>query len=321
MLDRYIHGEASRLSPEAPVPVVVVRRQTLVPGGLGNVVTNLAALGARPLAVGVAGADRPGDQLAAILQGALDSHSPPLIRDPERTTTIKTRVIAGIQQVVRFDEESSAPLSSQADALYREGVEATLPQVSAVCVSDYGKGTVSASLVAWLISLAKERGIPVIVDPKGDDYSRYRGAALITPNRPELALAVGRDIARSSQEVLITAGYALMARHSLHNLLITRSEEGMTLLSYDTSPKHLPAKAKEVFDVSGAGDTVVASMAAAMAAGLSLEAGAELATAAAGVVVGKVGTASATPKEIIASLKGTEVRSRLRLVKPRRDNQ
>ena len=245
MLDRYVYGEATRLSPEAPVPIVTVRRQTLIPGGSGNVVMNLSSIGANPWAVGLAGDDRPAEELSELLQGALDPLSPPLIRDPSRPTTIKTRVIAGIQQIVRFDEEYVSPLSANAERIYQEVAALCLPQAAAVIVSDYGKGTVSASLLSWLMPLAKEMGLPVVIDPKGDDYGRYRGATLVTPNRQELALAVGRDIARGSQEVLIAAGFALMARHGLENLLITRSEEGMTLLGSNHFMRHFPARAKD----------------------------------------------------------------------------
>jgi D-beta-D-heptose 7-phosphate kinase/D-beta-D-heptose 1-phosphate adenosyltransferase len=309
MLDSYVYGEATRLSPEAPVPIVTVRRKTLVPGGLGNVVMNLASLGAQPLAVGLTGSDHPGDQLSELLQGALDPCSPPIIRDPDRPTTIKTRVIAGIQQGVRIDEEHPAPISERSESLYREAAASCLPLASAMVVSDYGKGTLAPPLLAWLIGQANERRIPIVIDPKGDDYDRYRGATLVTPNRQELAQAAGQDISRASQEVLTAAGFALMARHSLKNLLITRSEEGMTLLGADHVARHLPTRAKEVFDVSGAGDTVVAGMGAALAGGLTLEEGAQLATAAAGVVVGKIGTATATPAEIILSLRGYQTRN------------
>ncbi|MDR1657144.1 MAG: D-glycero-beta-D-manno-heptose-7-phosphate kinase [Deltaproteobacteria bacterium] len=302
MLDRYVYGQATRLSPEAPVPIVQVRRQTHVPGGLGNVVMNLSSLGAWPLAAGLTGCDPAAEILAELLQGALDHCSPPLVRDPTRPTTIKTRVIAGIQQVVRFDEESETPLDSKVGALYREAVSTALGSVSAVAVSDYGKGVITPSFCRWLIKKTEKLSLPVVFDPKGDDYSRYRGAALVTPNRQELAAAAGRDIARAQPEVLISAGLELMNRHGLKNLLITRSEEGMTLVSPPDSVRHLPARAKEVFDVSGAGDTVVAAVAACLGANLTLEEGAELATAAAGVVVGKVGTAVATPQEILNSL-------------------
>jgi D-beta-D-heptose 7-phosphate kinase/D-beta-D-heptose 1-phosphate adenosyltransferase len=303
MLDRYVYGEATRLSPEAPVPVVVVRRRVHIAGGLGNVVANLAALGARPLAVGLAGDDPEADLVAGLLAPLADPKSPPVIRDPGRPTTVKTRVVAGIQQLVRLDEESLAPLGPEAGAEYLRLAAAALPGAAAVTISDYGKGAVSPDMAASLIALAAGTGVPVVVDPKGGDYGPYRGATLVTPNRQELALACGRDIARARSEVLTAAGFDLMGRHGLKNLLITRSEEGMTLLASDGAVTHLPARAKEVFDVSGAGDTVVAAVAASLAAGLTLADGAVLATAAAGVVVGKVGTASATPGEILAAVR------------------
>jgi D-beta-D-heptose 7-phosphate kinase/D-beta-D-heptose 1-phosphate adenosyltransferase len=233
MLDRYVYGEATRLSPEAPVPIVAVRRQVLVPGGLGNVVMNLAALGAGPLAVGLAGSDQSADSLESLMAGALDPLSRPLIRDPGRPTPIKTRVMAGIQQIARFDEELIAPLSSEVEAEYLKSATESLPLVSAVILSDYGKGVVSPFLSARVVEAAGKLGLPVVVDPKGDDYGRYRGATLVTPNRQELALAAGRDIARAPQEVLTASGFGLMSRHGLGNLLITRSEEGMTLLGSD----------------------------------------------------------------------------------------
>jgi D-beta-D-heptose 7-phosphate kinase/D-beta-D-heptose 1-phosphate adenosyltransferase len=302
MLDRYIYGLATRLSPEAPVPIITVKRKAIMPGGLGNVVMNLKSLKACPMAVGLVGCDIHASDLKDLLTKALDPLSPPLLEDPERPTTVKTRVIAGIQQVVRFDEESENPLSTSTQARYQEAVLSCLEKASAVALSDYGKGVLSPQMCQWLMHEAQRAGKPVVVDPKGDDYSRYRGATLVTPNRQELAFAVGKDIARSSEKILAEAGLHLMDRNGLKNLLITRSEDGMTLILSSGEVRHFPTKAKEVFDVSGAGDTVVAAMAATMAAGLSLEAGAELATLAAGVVVGKVGTATATPEEIIRTL-------------------
>ncbi|MDR1109691.1 MAG: PfkB family carbohydrate kinase [Deltaproteobacteria bacterium] len=302
MLDRYIYGQASRLSPEAPVPVVAVRRKTLMPGGLGNVAMNLHSLGARALAVGLVGSDQWAPVLSGLMSVALDPGSPPLIEEPSRPTTVKTRVIAGIQQVVRFDEESDSPLPEETALRYREAVEALLPLCGAVAASDYGKGVLSPPFLSWLMERAGRLGLPVVVDPKGADYGRYRGATLVTPNRQELALATGEDLGRADGEGLASAGRRLMEARGLKNLLITRSEDGMTLLATGGATMHFPARAREVFDVSGAGDTVVAALAAALAAGLGLAAGAELATLAAAVVVGKVGTATATPAEIRASL-------------------
>ncbi|MDR1546106.1 MAG: PfkB family carbohydrate kinase, partial [Deltaproteobacteria bacterium] len=225
MLDRFIYGTATRLSPEAPVPVVAVRRRCCMPGGLGNVVMNLAALGARPLAVGLTGRDRHAQVLSELLAPALDPLSPPLLEDPDRPTTVKTRIIAGIQQVARLDEESEEPLPADLDRLYRQAAEALLPLAGATVASDYGKGVLSPDFCAWLMARAKELNSPVVVDPKGPDYSRYAGAWLVTPNRQELSQAVGRDLSRGSTEDLAAAGRELMARHRLSNVLITRSED------------------------------------------------------------------------------------------------
>ncbi|MDR1167068.1 MAG: PfkB family carbohydrate kinase [Deltaproteobacteria bacterium] len=302
MLDRYVYGEASRLSPEAPVPIVLVRRKSFMPGGLGNVVMNLGALGAKPLAAGLVGRDEWADILRDLLSPALGPNSPGFLVDPDRPTTVKTRVIAGIQQVVRFDEESTEPLSRELGEAYRETVRAALPRAGALVISDYGKGLLSPDLTAWLIGEANALNIPSVVDPKGANYEPYRGATLVTPNRQELSLALGEDLTRAPDPVLAQGGRALMRRYELRNLLITRSEDGMTLLRSGGEEERLPTRARAVFDVSGAGDTVVAAMAAALARKADLALAARLATLAAGVVVGKVGTATATPAEIRASL-------------------
>jgi D-beta-D-heptose 7-phosphate kinase/D-beta-D-heptose 1-phosphate adenosyltransferase len=298
MLDRYIYGTAERLSPEAPVPIILVKGQKCMPGGLGNVAKNLAALEVKVLTVSLIGADPSGEALKNALSLALAPEIPVFLTDPDRPTTIKTRLIAGIQQVVRFDEESTRPLSGDLASLYKAQITLALPKVGSVALSDYGKGVLSPEMTSWIIQEAKKFNKPVIIDPKGHDYSPYRGAALITPNRQELALAVGRPIASGTPLELAAAGRELMDRHGLLNLLITRSEDGMTLLTQDGTLHHLPTRARAVYDVSGAGDTVMGVMAAALAAGSDLIAGAELATLAAGVVVGKVGTASATKEEI-----------------------
>ncbi|MDR1039135.1 MAG: D-glycero-beta-D-manno-heptose-7-phosphate kinase [Deltaproteobacteria bacterium] len=302
MLDRFVYGEAVRLSPEAPVPVVEVRRKTWTPGGLGNVVMNLHALGAKALAAGVVGADGKADALRNLLSGALTDGSPGFIADPDRPTTVKTRVIAGIQQVVRFDEESTRAVSPAVEEAYMEGAAKAFSRAAALTVSDYGKGLLTPAVLGFLLGKARESGIPSIVDPKGSDYERYRGATLVTPNRAELSQALGRDLTRAPEEALAEGGRELMRLHGLENLLITRSEDGMTLLLSCGKTLHLPTRARAVFDVSGAGDTVVAAMAAALAVGASLADGAALASLAAGVVVGKVGTATASPEEIRESI-------------------
>ncbi len=298
ILDRYVYGDATRISPEAPVPVVHVKRQTLMAGGAGNVSRNLFSLGVVPHLTTVVGDDANsvilGEHLAQ--KGCPDPH---LIRDSSRPTIVKTRIIAGIQQVVRFDEESPIPLAAEISEKLLAAVDQDLASVAAVAVSDYAKGVVAESIVCRIIELAHKRGKPVAIDPKGNDYSRYSHADLIKPNRKELGEAVGSAIV--SADDVDAAARMLMDRYDIKNVLVTLSEKGMALFSRGergVDMKLLPSRAQEIFDVSGAGDTVLAVMAAAMAVPASLELGARLATVAAGVVVGKVGTAVATRSEI-----------------------
>lgn len=298
MVDNFIYGDATRLSPEAPIPVVRVRRTVSMPGGMGNVVRNLGEVGVLPLAVSVAGDDANAHKLSELFM-----HSgwlpPIMIVDPDRPTVVKNRVIAGRQQVVRFDEEECGPVPQELEDRLVEAVRRHIGGVRAVAVSDYGKGVVSARLVAEIVKMAAEKNVPVIVDPKGGDYSKYRGVTLVTPNRKELAEAAGKPV--RTEDEMIRAGAALLEEHAIGNLLATRSEDGMLLLTRHgegVESLAFPALAREVSDVSGAGDTVVAMMAAALAAGSTLVMGAKLATLAAGVVVGKVGTAVAKPGEI-----------------------
>ncbi len=298
MLDRYIYGTATRISPEAPVPVVHVKRQVLIPGGVGNVVRNLEALGVRPHIISVVGNDANADTLSGHLaDGGKVGLS--LVRDKSRPTIVKTRIIAGIQQVVRFDEETPAPLSEPAaDELVRLA-ERLLPEIAAVAISDYAKGVMTPHLTQAIIKLAAKRGCPVAIDPKGRDYSKYAGADLVKPNRRELAEASGMDVETDAQ--IVDAGRSLMQRHGIKNILVTLSEKGMLLFRGEDAgkkPVSLPSKAKEVFDVTGAGDTVLACMAASMAIAAPLPLGARLATLAAGIVVGKVGTAVASAEDI-----------------------
>lgn len=298
MLDRYVYGDATRISPEAPVPVVHVKRQTFMPGGVGNVVANLVDLGVMPYLVSVVGDDPGADQLEEYLSrpGLPD---PVLIRDTTRPTIIKTRIIAGIQQVVRFDEEAVAPLSPVDSDRLLLAIEQALSAVGAIAVSDYGKGVVAGRIVGDIIDLAHKHDKPVIVDPKGNDYGRYRDADLVKPNRKELGEAVNRSVV--SDHDVVEAGRELMSRHGVRNVLVTLSDRGMLLLlamDKGREPVLLPSRAREVFDVTGAGDTVLAVLSAAMAVGAPLALAARLATLAAGVVVGKVGTATARPREI-----------------------
>ena len=299
MVDLYIYGQAHRISPEAPVPVVKATRRLLAPGGVGNVVKNLGALGAVPRAVCLSGDDAWADTLEGLFRSS-GLPEPVFIRDPSRPTTCKTRLIAGIQQVARFDEEDDRPVDGPLAEDLFAAVRAALPEVRAVALSDYGKGCLSDGLLLDIIALARRAGRPVVADPKGLDYRRYRGADLVTPNRQELSEAAGRRLLTSARD-LETAGREVMAHCGLDSLLITRSEDGMMLLAAGRpEPVILPSQARAVFDVSGAGDTVAAVMAAALGLAAPLAVGARLANLAAGVVVGKVGTAAASPEEIFA---------------------
>jgi D-beta-D-heptose 7-phosphate kinase/D-beta-D-heptose 1-phosphate adenosyltransferase len=300
MVDRYIYGQATRISPEAPVPVVKVKKRLLMPGGVGNVVKNLGALTCRPLTVSVTGRDRNAALLADLFSEA-GLPRPRLVADEGRPTSVKTRIIAGIQQVVRYDEEDERPLAGPAAEEFLAALRDELPRAGALALSDYGKGALSGDILPEIISLARQAGKPVVVDPKGADYGRYRGATLVTPNRAELSEAAGGQAVTEAE--LEAAGRRVMVESGLANLLITRSEDGMMLLTGAEPggrPVLLPSQARAVFDVSGAGDTVVAVMAAALALGAPLAVGARLANLAAGVVVGKVGTATAGPEEISA---------------------
>lgn len=290
MLDRYWHGDVSRLSPEAPVPVVKVERSEERPGGAANVARNIAALGARATLLSVVGRDEAGDTLAALLKDA--GVTVRLHRDPSIDTTIKLRVIGRAQQLLRVDFETRPAREILRSKL--ADYAALLPRCDAVVLSDYGKGGLAH--IARMIAMARRRGKPVLVDPKGDDFSRYRGATLITPNRAEFRAVAG---AWRDERDLTARAQRLRRRLQAQALLVTRSEEGMTL--YNRAGRcHAPAQAREVYDVSGAGDTVIATLAAAMAAGAGLPQAVDLANRAAGIVVAKFGTAVALPEELFA---------------------
>lgn len=288
MLDRYWHGGTSRISPEAPVPVVKVEHMEDRPGGAANVALNIAALGAPATLVGVTGADEAADSLAQSLASAgVDVHFQRIGSQP---TIVKLRVISRHQQLLRMDFEQ--PFATDAEALARE-VEALLDGVKVLVLSDYGKGALQNHQV--LIQAARARGIPVLADPKGKDFSIYRGASLITPNLAEFEIIVGRC---ADENDLVAKGAQLMAELELGALLVTRGEHGMTLLRPGHPALHLPARAREVFDVTGAGDTVISTLAAALAAGEELPLAVALANLAAGIVVGKLGTAAISAPEL-----------------------
>jgi D-beta-D-heptose 7-phosphate kinase/D-beta-D-heptose 1-phosphate adenosyltransferase len=298
MLDRYVYGHVSRISPEAPVPVLSVDREVAMPGGAGNVVRNLTALGASVAFLSVVGDDQAGSDLTGLI-GGQPGVEPWLLVQGGRCTTTKTRFIAAGQQMLRADHELARAIHPRlADRMVRIAQD-TVAATKVMVLSDYRKGVLAGDVPERLIAAARAAGRKVIVDPKGDDYAIYAGADLITPNRAELRLATGMSV--ESEPSLVAAARVLRDRHGFGAVLVTRSEDGMTLVEGD-AVHHFPAEAPEVADVSGAGDTVVAVVAAGMAAGLPLAVSARLSNIAAGLAVGKVGTAVARDSDILEAL-------------------
>ncbi|MFN4090564.1 MAG: D-glycero-beta-D-manno-heptose-7-phosphate kinase [Alphaproteobacteria bacterium] len=303
MIDRYVYGEAERISPEAPVPVIRVVRETAVLGGAGNVARNLAALGAAVRFVAAVGDDAQGEALQRLL-AAEPGVAADLAVVSGRPTTLKTRYVAGGQQLLRADRESTAPIDGAAGRRLVEAAEAAMPACRAVVLSDYGKGVLTPPLIATIVAAAHAAGRPVVVDPKGRDYRRYRGAAVATPNRRELAEASGMPVGDDAE--IAAAARAVMERSGIASLLVTRSQEGASLVTPD-AVEHLSAEARDVWDVSGAGDTVVAATALVLGAGYDLPVAARLANIAAGIAVGKAGTATVEPRELEAALRRADL--------------
>ncbi len=298
MLDEYVWGEVRRISPEAPVPVVAVRRRTSVPGGAANSALNVASLGGRVVLGGILGEDPAADRLAAALrQRGVAGDG--LLVDRERVTTTKTRIIAQNQQVARVDEEQHAAPPGELEARLLRWVEDRLPAVDACLLSDYAKGVVTPRFAGHLIGLARRAGKPVVVDPKGTDYAKYRGATVVKPNLREAQLVCHHEPDRPAR--LPELGRQLLDILDGSAVLLTRGPEGMSLFVRGAEPVHIAPVARDVFDVTGAGDTVVATLALALAAGAPLEQAAALANRAAGIVVAKVGTAQVTLEELLAS--------------------
>jgi rfaE bifunctional protein kinase chain/domain len=292
MLDRYWFGDVERISPEAPVPVVLVRRTEERPGGAANVARNVTALEGRATLLAVIGRDEAGDSLEKLVRAEKVEAS--LHRDADLSTTVKLRVVGHQQQLLRIDFER-AP-SREVLAAKLDEYERLVAQADAVVLSDYGKGGLLH--VQQMIQRARKLGKPVLVDPKGSDYSRYRGATVLTPNRSEFREVAGRW---SDERDLALRAQKLRHELELDALIVTRSEEGMSLFS-ESESWHEPTKAREVYDVSGAGDTVIGVLALMVAAGADLHAAMRVANHAAGIVVAKLGTAVATRAELAASL-------------------
>lgn len=298
MLDRYIYGTIDRISPEAPIPVLKVEREKHMLGGAGNVVANLAALGVHATLISAVAADPAGDDIRRLLnelgiESALESVS-------GRPTTVKSRFIGATQQMLRVDREDAQPISADLEKRIIALVETHASKVGAIILSDYGKGLLTDNVIKAVIAAAQKAQTPVIVDPKGRDFSRYRGADIITPNRKELEEATG--LRAVTDEEVIIAAEKMLDRSGVKNALITRSKDGMTLVMPKHPPANIPTRVREVFDVSGAGDTVIAGFAGALAAGADMQIAATLANIAAGIVVGKSGTATVRPDEIRAAI-------------------
>lgn len=302
MLDEYVFGTVGRISPEAPVPVVAVTRDARIPGGAANVALNLSGLRVGVELAGLVGDDAAGRDVARMLRRRRVGVSA-LVPDPDRQTTVKTRVIAHSQQVVRVDRERNTPPSRKTCEALRKKVMGMLPRVQGVVFSDYRKGALSEDLVREVTDAARKAGLFVAVDPKRNDFAFYRGCTLITPNKGEAQAALGGRELRSDLEVW-EAGRELLRRSRSAAILITRGEEGMTLVERGRNACfHVPAFAREVFDVTGAGDTVIGTLASCLAAGASMREAAVLANVAASVVVGEVGTSPITAEKLLRAVR------------------
>lgn len=299
ILDRYLWGSATRVSPEAPVLVVDVDREELRLGGAANVAHNVLALGATPVLVGVIGEDAAGGRFLELLGSHGVDGAAGIVADGGRRTTLKTRIIAHHQQVLRADEETRRSLPPGIEAQLVERIESALPRADAVLLSDYGKGAVTPLLLERLLPELERRGIPCAVDPKEEQFFRYLGVTVITPNVAEASQAWGRRI--RSEADLAEAGFSLRERLRAHAVLITRGEEGMSLFTGE-GHTHFPTRAQDVYDVTGAGDTVVAAIASAIAARAPLPEACVLANHAAGLVVSHLGTVAARAADLIESL-------------------
>lgn len=295
MLDRFIYGDIARISPEAPVPVLKYDHAREMLGGAGNVAANAQSLGAGLVLIGLVGNDTAGATVRR-----LAGPTARLVTRGDGPTTVKTRMIARQQQMLRLDEEKVGPPTADEAADLLAALEVTLPDSDIVLLSDYAKGVLAGDVPQRIIASAKGAGKRVIVDPKGRDFARYRSADLVTPNLNELRQASGAEC--EDDAGVVDAARGLLARHDIGAMIVTRSEQGMSVVTADDAT-HLPTMAREVFDVSGAGDTVVAMLACALARGAALADAARLANAAAGIVVGKLGTAQVSPGEVALALR------------------
>ncbi|HEU5408224.1 MAG TPA: D-glycero-beta-D-manno-heptose-7-phosphate kinase [Nitrospira sp.] len=298
MLDRYWWGRVERISPEAPVPVVRKQQATHAPGGAANVACNIAALGGQPLLLGLLGADAAADEFrSALSERGLDLEH--LLVHNERVTTVKTRILAHNQHVVRVDEENTQPIDASLLQQVLDRVQSLLPSCDVVILSDYAKGLLTPALLQQVIAQAAQQGRRTVVDPKGSDYSRYNDASVLTPNRMEALLAAGLPPTSKDSR---TAATKLLQTLSVEAVLVTEGDEGMTLFDRSDAPRHVPALARTVYDVTGAGDTVIATLSLALAAGASLWTAAQLANVAAGLAVEQIGTTAVSSQALAQAL-------------------
>ncbi len=306
MMDRFVWGRVDRISPEAPVPVVEVTREEDCPGGAGNVVFNLVALEAKAYASGIVGMDAVGEKLVRDFEYK-GINVEGILLDPARPTSLKTRVIATHQHIVRFDKESKLAITRDFESRFLNILKPLISQVSAVILSDYGKGLITPRLISWITSQAKKMGKAVFVDPKPENFKLYKNVTCVTPNTAEAFLGMGK-LPKNDDEQIESIGKEIMRALFLKELVITRGAKGMSLFKLNAgrsgslSVTHIPTRAKEVFDVTGAGDTVIATYALARCASATPLEAAQLANLAAGVVVGKAGTATVHRQELLEAV-------------------
>lgn len=299
MLDEYVRGDVARISPEAPVPVVDLTERQLMPGGAANAAANIVSLGAKATIVGIVGADAQADQLrTAMKERGIGTEA--LVTASERPTTHKLRIVARTQQIVRVDVESRSKLAAESEAKLVAQIKASAATAHALVISDYAKGVVTDAVISTCIETALSLGIPLVVDPKARDFSKYAGATIITPNILELEVAAGVST-HNEDAAVVEAGRGLLANVKGSSILVTRGAHGMTLLAPDREPLHLPTVARSVYDVTGAGDTVVGTLTLALAAKVVIDHALVLASHAASIAVGRPGTVAVTTEELLAS--------------------
>ena len=302
ILDKFLYGTVSRISPEAPVPVVDVTKETFMPGGAGNVTNNISSLGAKALLAGVIGNDSSGETLTSGLK-TRNINTDGIIIDEARPTTIKTRVIAHHQQIVRYDRESREKLSPGALSKMIDYVACAAQAADAIMISDYGKGVITSDLLKKVIPLANKKGIPITVDPKIEHFLQYKNITTMTPNLNEAIQGMRLSKKISTEQEIKELGSKILKTLSSKSVIITLGERGMAIFEKSKPPVLIPTRAKEVYDVTGAGDTVIAVLTMCLASGAPLKEAAEIANYAAGVVVAKLGTATVTIEELKSAIK------------------